>query len=84
LCIAFAAKNSPQFSDEVIEEGVRIVETFMKTWAGLPTQTDDNGDVDMTDELSGTQQLEKLKQCFAEFQSQIASNAWVQHLLADL
>lgn len=80
-----AASTGPHFSDEVITEGVEIIEKFMKAWAESQSQTDDAGDVEMLDEEAGVEeQLSALRKCFGQVEPQIQSNAWVQHLLSDL
>ncbi|ETW75892.1 hypothetical protein HETIRDRAFT_152464 [Heterobasidion irregulare TC 32-1] len=74
------------FSPEVTEEGIKIVEDLLKTWASRTSSSsmDDGEDVIMSDELSPQAQLEELKTCFAEIQPRIDGNPWVQSLLASL
>jgi DNA mismatch repair protein MSH2 len=76
-----------QFSPEVVESGVQIVEEFLKTWTSR-TSSDataaDGEDIVMTDDLSPETQLDELKSCFSEYQKRIESNPWVQNLLASL
>jgi DNA mismatch repair protein MSH2 len=83
----FFLENAPsqgsQFSPEVVESGVQIVEELLKTWASR-TSTADDEDVVMSDDLSSEAQLAELKRCFSTYQEKIESNPWVQSLLASL
>ncbi|THH15823.1 hypothetical protein EW146_g4722 [Bondarzewia mesenterica] len=72
---------------DVTEEGIKIVEELLKTWASRTSDSStagDGEDIVMSDELSPQAQLEELKACFAEFQPRIEGNAWVRSLLASL
>ena len=76
-----------QFSPEVIESGVQIVEELLKTWASrspLEPSAVDGEDIVMSDDLSPEAQLDELKSCFSEYQQRIESNPWVQNILASL
>jgi DNA mismatch repair protein MSH2 len=69
----------------VTGEGIRIVGDFLKKWSSLAGNHTDGEDIVMADaELSPETQLEELKTCFAEIQSQSETNAWIQSLLASL
>ena len=72
-----------QFSPEVIEGGVQIVEELLKTWASRAPAANDE-DVVMADDLSPEAQLAELKSCFSAYQERLENNAWVQSLLASL
>lgn len=72
-----------QFSPEVIESGVQIVEELLKTWASQAPAADDE-DVVMADDLSSEAQLTELKSCFSTYQERLENNPWVQSLLASL
>jgi len=78
-----AASQDSQFSPEVIENGVQIVEELLKTWASKPSTAHDE-DVVMSDDLSPEAQLAELKNCFSAYQERIDNNAWVQSLLTSL
>ncbi|KAJ3856348.1 muts domain V-domain-containing protein [Lentinula lateritia] len=66
---------------EVTEEGIRIVEDFLRSWAS-PT---DGEDVVMVEdegkEASPEQQLEQLKAHVEKFLPQIENNSWLKSLL---
>ena len=72
-------------SEEVVEEGTKIVEELLRTWAANSTQADDE-DVVMADddESDAAAQLAELKRCFEHFQPRLESNAWVQSVLTSL
>ena len=72
-----------QFSPEVIESGVQIIEELLKTWASrAPVAADE--DVVMADDLSPEAELAELKSCFSTYQERLENNSWVQSLLASL
>ncbi|OSD08187.1 DNA mismatch repair protein [Trametes coccinea BRFM310] len=77
-------KTEPELPSEVVEEGTRIVEELLRTWA--ETQSGHDGeDVVMGDEEPSLEaQLEELKRCVEKFRPQIESNPWVQNVLASL
>jgi DNA mismatch repair protein MSH2 len=80
-------QQESQFSPEVIESGVQVVEELLKTWASrspLETSAVDGEDIVMTDDLSPEAQLDELKSCFSEYQTRIESNPWIQSILASL
>jgi len=83
----FGAENMPsresQFSPEVIESGVQIIEELLKTWASRAPAADDE-DVVMADDLSPEAELAELKSCFSTYQERLENNPWVQSLLASL
>ena len=87
--IAISPENMPsqgsesQFSPEVIESGVQIVEELLKTWTSRAPAADDD-DVVMADDLSPEAQLAELKNCFSTYQERLENNPWVQSLLATL
>ncbi|KAL7284083.1 hypothetical protein ACG7TL_001363 [Trametes sanguinea] len=72
-------KTEPELPSEVVEEGTRIVEELLRTWA--ETQSGHDGeDVVMGDEEPSLEaQLEELKRCVEKFRPQIESNPWVQN-----
>lgn len=73
----------PDLSAEVVDEGTRIVEELLRTWASHVSEQD--GDIIMADaDDSSENQLEELKKCVDQFRPRIESNAWVQHVLASL
>jgi len=80
-------QQESQFSPEVIESGVQIVEELLKAWASrspLEPSAVDGDDIVMSDDLSPEAQLDELKSCFSEYQQRIESNPWVQSILASL
>jgi DNA mismatch repair protein MSH2 len=70
----------PQHSDEVMEEGIQIVEELLRTWAESGT---DGEDVVM-DDVSADTQLEELRRCAEAFRPRIEGNAWVQSMISSL
>ncbi|TFY78244.1 hypothetical protein EWM64_g5769 [Hericium alpestre] len=88
------ASQEPELPPEVTEEGIQLIEEFLKTWsaqAPAGQAVDRDGDVLMSDDapsqaggLSAEAQLAQLKACFAEFQPRLEKNAWVQSVLASL
>jgi DNA mismatch repair protein MSH2 len=79
-----APSQESQFSPEVIESGVQIVEELLKNWASQTPSTAQDEDVVMSDDLSPEAQLAELKNCFSAYQERIDNNPWVQSLLASL
>ncbi|EED80646.1 predicted protein [Postia placenta Mad-698-R] len=73
-----------QLPPEVVEEGTRIVEELLRTWASQISERDGDDIVMEDSEDSAATELEKLKRCVEQFRPQIEGNAWVQHLLASL
>ena len=73
--------SQPEHSDEVTEEGIRIVEDLLRKWA--QSTSSDGEDVVMED-ISPEVQLEELRRCVEEFRPQIQRNAWVQSLITSL
>ncbi|KAJ4478183.1 muts domain V-domain-containing protein [Lentinula aciculospora] len=65
---------------EVTDEGINIVEDFLRSWAS-PT---DGEDVVMEEETSPEQQLEQLKAHADKFLPQIESNPWLKSLISTL
>ncbi|KAH9974037.1 DNA mismatch repair protein [Lactifluus volemus] len=86
----FGTEQTPsrdaQFSPEVIESGVQIVEELLKAWASRSSDVSgaDGEDIVMTDDLSPEDRLNELKSCFSEYQQRLDNNPWVQNLLASL
>ncbi|THH01168.1 hypothetical protein EW026_g1487 [Hermanssonia centrifuga] len=74
-------------SPDVIEEGTRIVEQLLTTWASRTSPgVQDGEDVVMEEDsdASAEIQLAELKACVEEFRPQVEGNLWVQRLLASL
>ncbi|RPD65678.1 DNA mismatch repair protein [Lentinus tigrinus ALCF2SS1-7] len=73
----------PDLPPEVIEEGTKIIEEMLRTWASKSTH--DGEDVVMDDDdVSPEEQLDELRRCVEQFRPRIESNAWAQGLLASL
>lgn len=68
-----------------MEEGTKIVEEFLRTWASRQ-QNQDGEDVVMTDGEEDTPeaQMAELRKCFDEFRPRIEGNPWVQQVLSSL
>lgn len=69
---------------EVIEEGSKLVEELLRTWAKSgPLQ--DSGDVVMTDnDDSPESQLAELRKCVETYRPRLEQNLWAQRLLENL
>ncbi|EIN09262.1 DNA mismatch repair protein [Punctularia strigosozonata HHB-11173 SS5] len=73
-----------EFSEEVTEEGVELVEELLRTWATRSAGgSDEDVDMDAAD-LTPEQQLEELKRCVETFKPRIEANPWVRSLLTEL
>ena len=72
---------------EVVEEGTKLVEQLLKTWAGGASGQDDE-DIVMADDEEDLgdpeAQLAELKKCFEQFRPQLEGNAWVKQVLSTL
>ena len=71
---------------EVVEEGNKLIEQLLRTWASK-VSNDDSEDVDMDAgeyDDSPEAQVEELRKCVEEFRPQIEDNQWVQRVLASL
>ncbi|KAJ4481616.1 DNA mismatch repair protein [Lentinula edodes] len=66
---------------EVTEEGIRIVEDFLRSWASPTDGEDVVMEEDEGKEASPEQQLEQLKAHVEKFLPQIESNTWLKSLL---
>ncbi|KAJ7221858.1 DNA mismatch repair protein [Mycena haematopus] len=69
-----------EFPLELTDEGIKLVDELLSTWANPPQ---DGEDVVMTDD-SPQAQLEHLKRCVAEFQPRIEANPWLVSVLGSL
>jgi DNA mismatch repair protein MSH2 len=76
-------KETEQIPQDVIEEGVKIMEEVFRSWA---TPNKDGEDVVMgeADDDDPEQQLEKLKACMQTFAPRIQNNPWIQSVLNSL
>ena len=84
-CFHAENKPEPDLDPAVIEEGTRLVEEVLRTWAAS-SAPQDGEDVVMadSDEESAEAQLAALKKCMEEFKPRLEGNAWVQRLLTTL
>jgi DNA mismatch repair protein MSH2 len=79
--VAIDHQNSgEQFSPEVTEEGISIIENFLQSWASAR----DGEDTHMSNTASAETQMEELKVCYEKFRPKIESNAWVQSIISSL
>ncbi|KAI0321421.1 DNA mismatch repair protein [Amylostereum chailletii] len=81
--------EEPNISPEATEEGIRLVEELLKTWSSRvssASRATDGDDVVMSDvhDVSPEAQLDELKTLFAEYQSRLDQNLWVQNVIASL
>ena len=71
---------------EVIEEGNKIMEQLLRSWASQVSGFDGE-DVDMDadeDSDSPEAQVQALQRCMEGFREQIEGNQWIQRVLASL
>ncbi|KAG8922287.1 MutS-like protein [Tulasnella sp. 418] len=80
-----------QHSSEEIEEGTKIIQEVLRTWAERSGhKADADGDVDMDggekvdDAAVAQRELEVLRRCFEEFKDQVEGNAWCRTMLETL
>ena len=77
--------KEPELSEEVVEEGTKIVEELLQTWAANSAQVDGEdivmADGDVPDAAT---QLAELKRCFEQFRPKLETNPWVQSVLTSL
>ena len=80
----FAVGQHPesQHPDEVMEQGIQIVEELLRTWAESTSGTD--GEDVVMDDVSADVQLEELRRCVEGFRPRIEGNAWVQSVISSL
>lgn len=77
--------KEPGLSEEVVEEGTRIVEDLLRAWTANSAQMDDEDTVMADDdEPDAATQLAELKVIFERFQPRLEGNTWVQSVLASL
>ncbi|KAG6841000.1 hypothetical protein C0991_002780 [Blastosporella zonata] len=68
---------------EVTEEGLKIMEDFLRTWSTQPSSQDE--DVVMADgDEDADSQLRELRQCMEAFRPRIENNRWLQTVLSSL
>jgi DNA mismatch repair protein MSH2 len=72
--------SGPQFSEDITEEGITIVEEFLRAWAS--STQDEDGDEVMDQTSEG--QLQELKNCFEKYRSQIEDNPWIRSMISSL
>ncbi|KAG6917777.1 hypothetical protein DXG01_001182 [Tephrocybe rancida] len=69
---------------EVTEEGLQIMEDFLRTWSTQPS-AHDGEDVVMTDgDEDADTQLQELRNCMQAFRPRIENNLWLQSVLSSL
>ena len=67
---------------EVTDEGSRLVEEMLRTWASRCSV--DGDDIVMEDDESMEREVEVLKQCVAEYRERMEANPWIQGLVTTL
>jgi DNA mismatch repair protein MSH2 len=81
---AGAGKEAEALPEEVVSEGVTLVEEMLRKWAGGAGA---DGDVEMGDTEGARDpeaQLARLKACMEEYRERMEGNAWVQGVIASL
>lgn len=67
---------------EVTDDGSRLVEEMLRTWAARCSA--DGDDVVMDDGANEDREFEVLKQCVEEYQERMEGNPWIQELITSL
>ena len=69
----------------MIEEGTRLVEELLKTWASQQSCADGE-DIVMSNGADDDPeaQLQQLRHCFDQFRPELEQNLWVRRVLASL
>ncbi|KAG6332316.1 hypothetical protein ID866_6775 [Astraeus odoratus] len=78
---AVGQEAQPEHSDQVMEEGICIVEDLLRKWS---QSTEADGEDVVMEDVSPGAQLEELRRCVEIFQPRIEQNAWVQSLITSL
>lgn len=76
-------KAEDAIPQEVTEEGLQVMEEFLRAWSAQQDSTDGE-DVIMADEEDPEANLEKLKKCMEQFRPRIENNRWLQSVLSSL
>ena len=79
--------HASNVSPEATEEGIQLVEELLRTWSSRVSAGGEDGEDTVMldqDELSPEAQLAELKHCFAQYQSRLDQNPWIQQLIASL
>jgi DNA mismatch repair protein MSH2 len=77
---AGAGPAADAMPEEVVAEGVALVEELLRKWA---VGGDSDGDVEMG-EAGADAQLARLRACVGEYKERMEGNAWVQSVLTAL
>lgn len=73
-------KMEEDVPQDVVDDGVRVMEEMLRTWASQA----DGEDVIMSDEPSVEVQLENLQKHFETYRPRIEDNQWLQSVIASL
>ncbi|KAG6809946.1 hypothetical protein H0H92_013995 [Tricholoma furcatifolium] len=69
---------------EVTEEGLQIMEDFLRTWSAQPSDIDGEDIIMGGGDEDAEAQLQQLQKCLAEFRPRIENNRWLQSVLTSL
>lgn len=73
-----------QISKEVTEEGIQVMEEFLRTWSSRGPQDDGEDVVMANDDQDPEAQVQELKTCLEQFRPRIENNRWLQSVLTSL
>lgn len=76
--------SATKFSPEVTEEGSKLVQDLMRSWAMQTSQDSEDVDMDVGDDDRAEEELSALRQCVEQYKDRIESNPWIQSLLTTL
>ncbi|TDL24664.1 DNA mismatch repair protein MSH2 [Rickenella mellea] len=72
----------PKFSPDVMEEGSKLIEELLQTWASQCASPDE--DVIMDEDTAADKDVTILKKCVEQYHDQIQANPWIQSILTTL
>lgn len=74
-------EESTDVSEEVVDEGVQLINEFFEEWLGREQRRND-GDVEMTDESE--ESIRRLKEQVEKFAPRLEGNLWLRNVIASL
>ncbi len=76
--------SATKFSQDITEEGSKVIEDLLRSWATQTSQDDEDVDMDMGDDNKAEEELLALRRCAEQYKDRIESNPWIQSLLTTL
>jgi len=84
----FGTEKAPETDDipvEVTEEGLQVIEDFLRAWSSQTSSGDGDEDIVMADADEDPEtQLQDLRRCMESFRPRIEKNRWLQSVLGSL